>query len=319
MAVNFYEEVEDSLLRFAVILTTYKGKLVLCKHKQRDTLEIPGGRREAGETIEETARRELYEETGATEYTIRPVCVYSVIHKDNFGGEESFGMLFYAEAKAFDPELHFEIKKLVIASGLPDGAAWTYPYIQPFLLEEAKRRGICILDGENTSPVQGAEITGKLRNMASVFLTKGDRMLLLYRQGGRVVNDVWVGSAGGHFEREELNDAKACMLRELHEELGLVKDDLENLRLRYITLRHIKGEIRQNYYFFAELRGHDGETFASDEGTLRWFELGELASVEMPFSQRFVMDHYLAVGRYNDALYGGIADGKTIRFVEMGR
>lgn len=49
---------------------------------------------------------------------------------------------------------------------------------------------------------------GKLRNMASVYITDGDRMLLLYRQGGRVVNDVWVGSAGGHFEPSELNDAR---------------------------------------------------------------------------------------------------------------
>ena len=49
---------------------------------------------------------------------------------------------------------------------------------------------------------------GRLRNMASVYITNGDRMLLLYRQGGRVVNDVWVGSAGGHFEACELNDAR---------------------------------------------------------------------------------------------------------------
>ena len=41
---------------------------------------------------------------------------------------------------------------------------------------------------------------GRLRNMASIYISKGNKMLLLYRQGGRVVNDVWVGSAGGHFE-----------------------------------------------------------------------------------------------------------------------
>lgn len=62
---------------------------------------------------------------------------------------------------------------------------------------------------------------GKLRNMTSVYLSKGERMLLLFRQGGRVVNNVWVGSAGGHFEEYELNDARACVLRELEEELGI--------------------------------------------------------------------------------------------------
>lgn len=50
----------------------------------------------------------------------------------------------------------------------------------------------------------------KLRNMASLYITKGDEMLLLFRQGVRVVNNTWVGSAGGHFEENELNDPKAC-------------------------------------------------------------------------------------------------------------
>ena len=54
---------------------------------------------------------------------------------------------------------------------------------------------------------------GKLRNMTAIYLLRGEKVLLLYRQGGRVVNDVWTGSAGGHFEKDELNDAKACVLR----------------------------------------------------------------------------------------------------------
>ena len=92
---------------------------------------------------------------------------------------------------------------------------------------------------------------GKLRNMTAIYLLKGDKVLLLFRQGGKVVNEVWTGSAGGHFEECELNDAKACVVRELKEELGLCEADIENLSLRYITLRSTKGEIRQNYYFFA--------------------------------------------------------------------
>lgn len=51
-------------------------------------------------------------------------------------------------------------------------------------------------------------MNGKLRNMTSLYILKDDKVLLLYRQGSRVVNDKWVGSAGGHFEPEELNDAK---------------------------------------------------------------------------------------------------------------
>ena len=91
---------------------------------------------------------------------------------------------------------------------------------------------------------------GKLRNMTAIYLFKGEKVLLLFRQGGQVVTDVWTGSAGGHFEEFELNNAKACVLRELYEELKVSENDIENLALRYIALRRIKGEIRHNYYFF---------------------------------------------------------------------
>ena len=56
-----------------------------------------------------------------------------------------------------------------------------------------------------------------------------------------------------HFEKEELNDARACALRELYEETGIAEEEIENLSLRYITLRRKNDEIRQNYYFFADL------------------------------------------------------------------
>jgi 8-oxo-dGTP diphosphatase len=69
---------------------------VFCKHKDRDTWEVPGGHRESQENIIDTAKRELYEETGALEFDIESVCVYSVTAPDNLNqGDESFGMLFY--------------------------------------------------------------------------------------------------------------------------------------------------------------------------------------------------------------------------------
>lgn len=103
VAVKFYEDVKDELLRFAVVIAKHDGKWVFCKHKERETLEFPGGHRETGETIAETAKRELMEETGAVKFEIRPICVYSVTGKTrvNETGEESFGGLFYAEITSF--------------------------------------------------------------------------------------------------------------------------------------------------------------------------------------------------------------------------
>ncbi|MDE6607293.1 MAG: NUDIX hydrolase [Lachnospiraceae bacterium] len=160
-------------------------------------------------------------------------------------------------------------------------------------------------------------MNGKLRNMASVYLSKGERMLLLYRQGGRVVNDVWVGSAGGHFEDFELNDAKACVLRELEEELGIGVEKIENLSLRYVTLRRTKGELRQNYYFFAELKDEVDEQLVSNEGESRWFLYSELLALEMPFTSKFVIEHYLQTGHGTDDVYAGVADGEKVVFTQM--
>lgn len=134
--VRFYDTIDDSLLKFAVIITKSAGKWVFCKHKDRTTYEVPGGHREEGESIEETARRELYEETGATEYEIKPICTYSV-QKDS--GQETFGMLYYAEVTSFEAELHSEIEQIIFSEKLAEN--WTYPEIQPKLLEEAGRRG----------------------------------------------------------------------------------------------------------------------------------------------------------------------------------
>ena len=136
--VQFYDRVDDRKLKFVVIVTKAQGHWVFCKHRERDTLEVPGGHREPGEDILTTAKRELYEETGAVDFSIRPVCVYSVTAPWNFDGRETFGMLFYADVKAFEKELHSEIERIVVRDDLPEN--WTYPEIQPYLMREVLKR-----------------------------------------------------------------------------------------------------------------------------------------------------------------------------------
>lgn len=154
-----------------------------------------------------------------------------------------------------------------------------------------------------------------LRNMTSLFFVREDGLLCLYRIGSRVANHLYVGACGGHFEESELSSPESCVLREMREELGLFPDDIEALTLRYITVRYMGSEIRQNYYFFARLKGE--RILSSTEGDLRFFTWEELKSVPMPVSARHMMDHYLEVGRLDENLYAGITEPGGSRFVKL--
>lgn len=155
----------------------------------------------------------------------------------------------------------------------------------------------------------------KLRNMTSIYLVSDTGILCLYRMGSRVANNKYVGAAGGHFEPEELNDPKKCVLREMKEELGLNESDVEGLTLRYITHRLTEGELRQNYYFFARLK--EERELSSTEGNLRWIPYEEIPQLEMPVSAKHMIMHYLKEGRYTDCLYGGITERTGTNFVIM--
>ena len=130
--IDFYETVPDNLLKFAVIVSIYKNHWVFCKHRERNTYECPGGHREPNENICDTAKRELWEETGAIKYELSPVCVYSV----NNGQQQTFGMLYFADIFEFEQLPELEIEKVELFKELP--AAWTYPDIQPKLINKIK-------------------------------------------------------------------------------------------------------------------------------------------------------------------------------------
>ena len=151
--------------------------------------------------------------------------------------------------------------------------------------------------------------------MTSVYFTNDTGILCLYRIGSRVVSNKYVGSAGGHFEPSELNDPKACVLREMKEELGLTESDVEGLSLRYITHRLMGEEVRQNYYFFARLK--EERELTSTEGNLRWVPMEEIPQLEMPVSAKHMILHYLKTGRFNDQLYAGITEETGTKFIPL--
>ncbi|WP_067141319.1 NUDIX hydrolase [Oceanivirga salmonicida] len=134
LELYFYDNVDDNLLKYAVIISKTDGKWVFCKHKKRTTYEIPAGHREKNEAIFDTAKRELIEETGAINFSIKPICPFNV----RFNNKDSYGMLYFAEINSFG-KIDSEIENIIITEKLIDN--WTYPDIQPKLIDEAIKRG----------------------------------------------------------------------------------------------------------------------------------------------------------------------------------
>ena len=137
--INFYKpgSIENEQLKYAVIISGFNGKWIFVRHRDRITWEVPGGHREPGEDIAVTARRELYEESGAVKFNIFEVSDYSV----ESGTEIGFGRLFLAEVEKLDVLPQSEIAEIRLFDDIPDNL--TYPEIQKVLYKH-------ILDYQNS-------------------------------------------------------------------------------------------------------------------------------------------------------------------------
>jgi 8-oxo-dGTP diphosphatase len=131
VSFHLLNSIEENLLRYAVVCSFKEEKIVFVRHRERQSWEIPGGRRESDETIDACAVRELIEETGAEAFEIQPLCEYGVL----LGEKQSFGRLYIAEIKAFGTLPDSEIAESALFDHLPDLLTW--PEIQPKLLEKA--------------------------------------------------------------------------------------------------------------------------------------------------------------------------------------
>lgn len=133
--ISYYDlgTITNNKLKYAIIMARYKGKWILVRNKERTTWEIPAGHREKGEDINDTASRELIEETGAKDSNIIAVCIYSVVDK----GIETFGQLFYADIKTLGELPDFEIAEIKLFTAMPENL--TYPLIQPYFFKKIEK------------------------------------------------------------------------------------------------------------------------------------------------------------------------------------
>jgi len=130
ITVSFFDLNENKPLAFVVISVLHSGKWVYVRHNQRNTYEIPGGHIDAGEDALTAAKRELYEETGAKEFEMLPVCIYGV----NRGEEVSYGQVFFANVTEFgDLPSEYEMSERIFMEGIPENL--TYPLIQTYIFE----------------------------------------------------------------------------------------------------------------------------------------------------------------------------------------
>lgn len=103
-----------------VCVSRYKGKYIFCYNKKRNGWEIPGGCIEEGESWKEAAKREMYEETGATKIEVEPISVYKI---------NSFALLCYCEVLEMgELPKEFEMEKILLADDLPENLTFPDTY-----------------------------------------------------------------------------------------------------------------------------------------------------------------------------------------------
>ena len=120
--------------RFVVIFARYRNRWLYIRHKERRTWETAGGHIEPGETPLDAAKRELYEETGARDFRIRPVFDYHADNRAVKPGDHAAGQVFLAEVKILGELPDYEMAETGLWDTYPEEL--TYPAILPVLFQK---------------------------------------------------------------------------------------------------------------------------------------------------------------------------------------
>lgn len=121
---------EEKDLKFVVICVRYRGKLLLARHKDRTTWEMPGGHIEDGESSREAALRELYEETGIITEDIAAICDFEVCDD----GRSTYDRLYYASVERLGELPQYEMAEIRLFDDFPENC--TYPHIYKIIVPQ---------------------------------------------------------------------------------------------------------------------------------------------------------------------------------------
>ena len=127
------KSIEESKLTYVVMGARYRKEWIFVRHRDRKSWEMPAGHIEQGESADQAAVRELFEEAGVVRSSIVHICDYSVLVRKKKG----YGRLYGACVEELDPNLEYEIAELLFTADLP--AALTYPEVQSILFKRAEK------------------------------------------------------------------------------------------------------------------------------------------------------------------------------------